>query len=114
MLPAYRDGVALLVWCDHEQMWHTHGGCTGQCPPRQRRHWGHQCECPAGAGDGPRAAHCTCREQRRDYVLCEVGPFTEEVRRAHGPELRYSSRCRYGDCRLQRGRRSAAGAAVAT
>lgn len=75
-LPAYRlafpepDQDLLLIWCEHERRWHSHGAVAKE----------------PGAGNGPRVAHCRCSSspyERRGYVLREVGPMTDAVRRRH-------------------------------
>ncbi|GAA2726332.1 hypothetical protein [Actinocorallia aurantiaca] len=69
VLPAYRDGSTLRVWCEHERTWHVHG-------------------LPAG----PRASHCRCESSplRGGYDLEEAGPFTTAIREQHGRERRGS------------------------
>lgn len=82
-LPAYRDGKLLLVWCEHEHLWHQHGGCTWQCDAPK---WSRICHCPPGTGDGHRVAHCVCQSSpyvEGGYYLEEVGPMTPAVKRAH-------------------------------
>jgi hypothetical protein len=62
ILPAYRDGDQLRVWCDHEQKWHLHD-----------------------TGDGFRLADCDCKDSplmANGYEVHEVGLYEEaEVRR---------------------------------
>lgn len=57
---AYRDGEVLRFWCHHCVEWHGYGG-----------------------GDGWRMGHCRPGGpyQGRGFVLREVGPLTDEVRR---------------------------------
>ncbi|MGH3774698.1 MAG: hypothetical protein ACRDRR_03015 [Pseudonocardiaceae bacterium] len=109
VLPAYRDGACLRVWCAHEAVWHIHGGCNGTCAAALPRYRGLHCECPPGTADGLRAAHCTCprlRAQHAAYTLREVGPFTAAVRRAHGAALGPARGCGSGDgCRFDRAAR---------
>jgi len=108
VLDAYRDGVHLMVWCEHERRWHSHGVCAGTCAPRRRNRLASACECPPGAGDGHRVAHCGCPHSpyyADGYRLHEVGPLTPEVERGHG---RPWDVCRC--CPLQR--RAAAGEQV--
>lgn len=108
ILDAYRseDSVHLLVFCPHCMIWHRHGRCHGGCTELRRA--GRRidpCECPPGSGGGLLGAHCSCqRSPYRDtgYVLREVGPLTDEVKRAHGRPLGYSRSCRWDSCRLDR------------
>lgn len=59
ILPAYRDGDRLCVYCNLERRWHFHG-----------------------LGDGPVIAHCDRSMREHDtYVLREVGNWTTDVRR---------------------------------
>lgn len=96
VLPAYRDGCYLAVWCDHEQVWHWHGGCSGRCGTRELRQ-ANRCSCPPGTGDGTRAPHCRCPEspyRPGEYDLREVGPLTDAVKAEH-PELWPCPDCAY-------------------
>lgn len=90
-LPAYRSGAHLLVWCEHEHVWHYHGAVSDR----------------PGDGDGHRVAHCLCPRspyQDTGYVLAEVAPLSPAVRRAHGRPLTWSRGCRADSCRFDRGR----------
>lgn len=109
-LETYRDHDGTLwAWCEHERIWHRHGGgCTcpeyiGQHPDP---HWDGECRC-FGTGDGHRGAHCRCPESPhhgRGYVLREVGQLTADVLAAH-PETGYLTGCRENSCRLARATR---------
>lgn len=77
ILPAYRDGTTLLVWCAHERKWHTHGLGNGRA---------------FGTGDGHRVAHCSCHGSPlydRGYVIQEVGEMTPAIRRSARPTRGY-------------------------
>lgn len=111
VLDAYRDDGQLKVWCDHEQRWHTHGGCwSPDCPRTQAllasRYTDRSCTCPPGTGNGHRCAHCGCPHSPYDltgYTLREVGPFTAAVRKAHGRESKQTYKNCPGDsCRTRR------------
>ena len=65
VLPAYRLGSQLHVWCTEERTWHYHGSTFGTF----------------GSGDGHRVAHCTNPRNANGYVLHEVGELTPDIKR---------------------------------
>lgn len=77
-LGAYRKGNQLVVWCEHEAIWHYHG-----------------------IGEGHRAAHCVCQFSTLrlgGYFIREVGPFTYDIKRTHKVRP-HNRRCTWNECR---------------
>lgn len=100
---ATTDGL-LMVWCEHEQRWHTHGRCSIStstfCPHAHSPRAGVKCTCPVGNGDGHRWAHCSCPRSPYEvagYTIREVGPFTAQVKRSHR-EARAGADCPGPEC----------------
>lgn len=59
-LPAYSDGINILVWCGYCRTYHVHGS----------------------GGDGHRVAHCmddNSPYDRTGYILAYVGPAPKEM-----------------------------------
>lgn len=63
-IPAFREGVHLVIWCEQELVFHYHGAVGPEF----------------GAGDGWRAAHCGSDNLLPDYYIEEVAE-----RPAHWP-----------------------------
>lgn len=99
---ATNDGL-LLVWCDHEHRWHTHGRCLGSmavdCPHGQRQYEGVPCTCRVGSGNGHRVAHCACPRsplKATGYRLREVGRFTAKIKASR--KVNRTSACPGAEC----------------
>jgi hypothetical protein len=110
-IEAYREGVHLVFWCEHEKKWHYHGvhdGSNPRCIVSRRGYArsGDACTCPKGSGDGHRCSHCSCdRSPYRDsgYYLKEVGTMTKEVKRQHRSTR--AIQCPQPECRAARRKR---------